>query len=128
MIFVTTSDDAGIGIRTITANTLADAADQLRQLYGGGGAGFAAPVTIAVLLPQFTATVTPGNPPTITFSGDSATQQTIRNAAANALSNNAAYLALANPNNAQVVAQVSALTRQVDGLIRLAVGNFAGTA
>lgn len=37
-----------------------------------------------------------------------------------ASTNNAAYLALASPTNAQAVAQVAALTRQVTVLVRLA--------
>ncbi len=39
--------------------------------------------------------------------------------AATALTNNAAFLAVASPTNAQAVAQVKALTRQVNALIRL---------
>jgi hypothetical protein len=45
-----------------------------------------------------------------------------------ALANNQTYLAIGGPTNAQVVAQVQALTRQVDALIRVAVGNLASTA
>jgi hypothetical protein len=36
-----------------------------------------------------------------------------------AIANNVTYLGLASPTNAQVVAQVQALTRQIDGLVRL---------
>ena len=39
---------------------------------------------------------------------------------ATALTNNAVFLAVASPTNAQAVAQVKALTRQVNALIRLA--------
>jgi len=40
--------------------------------------------------------------------------------AATALANNAAFQAIASPNTAQAVAQVQALTRQVNALIKLA--------
>lgn len=46
---------------------------------------------------------------------------TIRSRAASALTANAAFLALATPTAAQTAAQIRALTRQVDGLIRLAI-------
>lgn len=45
-----------------------------------------------------------------------------------ALTNNAAYLALATPTNAQNAAQVKALTRQINALIRLLVGSDLLTA
>lgn len=47
--------------------------------------------------------------------------QTLRDKATAALAGNATYLALATPSNAQVAAQVKALTRQVNALIRLEV-------
>lgn len=49
------------------------------------------------------------------------------NAAQTALTNNQAYLAIQLPTQAQVVAQVAALTRQVDGLIRFLTKDFSGT-
>lgn len=49
---------------------------------------------------------------------------TIENASRNALATNAAFLGLASPTNAQVVAQVKALTRQANGLIRLQLGDL----
>lgn len=52
---------------------------------------------------------------------------TILQQAATALTNNTTYLGIASPTNAQVVAQVAALTRQMDGVIRVLVQNFAGT-
>lgn len=57
-----------------------------------------------------------------------ANQQTIQQAARTALTNNQAFLGLASPTNAQAVAQVTALTRQVDGLIRLVLGQFDSTS
>lgn len=47
--------------------------------------------------------------------------------AATALTNNAAFLAVASPTNAQAVAQVKALTRQVNALIRLARRDLLST-
>ena len=52
---------------------------------------------------------------------------TIRDRAAQALSTNADFLALSSPTNAQNAAQVKALTRQMNGLIRLALGRLDGT-
>lgn len=48
--------------------------------------------------------------------------------AANALAANATFLALPAPNNAQVIAQVQLLTREVSALIRLAADRLDSTA
>jgi hypothetical protein len=48
-------------------------------------------------------------------------------AATNALSTNRAYVALASPSAAQNTAQVKALSRQINGLIRHLLGDFNGT-
>lgn len=53
-----------------------------------------------------------------------ANQQTLLSKAQTALGNNQTYLAIASPTNAQVAAQVKALTRQVDALIRLQLAAF----
>lgn len=50
-----------------------------------------------------------------------ANAQTLRDKAAQALAKNATYLALASPSTAQNAAQVKALTRQVNAVIRLLV-------
>jgi len=47
---------------------------------------------------------------------------TLRRRAQNALATNATFLGLASPSNAQNAAQVKALTRQMNGLVRLVVG------
>lgn len=52
---------------------------------------------------------------------------TLRQQASTALAGNQTYLGLASPTNAQVAAQVRALTQQVDGLIRLAIGQLDAT-
>ena len=45
-----------------------------------------------------------------------------------ALANNQTYLAIPSPTQAQAVAQVAALTRQVNALIQLALNSFDSTA
>ncbi len=57
----------------------------------------------------------------------SANAATIRAQALTALSNNIAYLAVVGPTNAQVVAQVRALTQQMDGVIRLLINRLDAT-
>lgn len=54
-------------------------------------------------------------------------EATIRDRATQALSTNTTFLAITSPTNAQVAAQVKALTRQNQGLIRLLLGRFDGT-
>lgn len=48
-----------------------------------------------------------------------ANRDTLRTRAAAALATNATFLAIVSPTQGQAVAQVQALTRQVDGIIRL---------
>jgi hypothetical protein len=45
----------------------------------------------------------------------------------NALTSNATFLALGSPTNAQTLAQVQSLTRQMNALIRLTLGQFDTT-
>jgi len=54
-------------------------------------------------------------------------ERTIREQVAQALKANATYLAIPTPTNAQIAGQVKALTRQMNGLIRLEVGQLDGT-
>lgn len=53
---------------------------------------------------------------------------TLTTRAQTALTNNATYLAIASPTTAQAITQVAALTRQVDGVIRLLLQQFASIA
>lgn len=51
----------------------------------------------------------------------------VQDRALSALDVNAAFLALASPTNAQLAAQVKALTRQSTALIRLVLGSLDST-
>lgn len=112
MIYVVLTD-AGVETRPIVAATLADAADQIKQLHGQG----TGQLRVALMLPTVTGTLTqnPTDPllATIAMTGDSQTQQTIRQ-------NLTTFLAVPAPNQAQVTAAVRALAR-------LATGDFTGS-
>lgn len=54
-------------------------------------------------------------------------EATISAAAADAIAANKAFLALSSPTNAQTLAQVKALSRQANSLIRLALRSFDST-
>lgn len=54
-------------------------------------------------------------------------EQTIRDAARNALATNRAYAQRANPTAAQTTAQVKALSQQQNGIIRLLLGALDAT-
>lgn len=54
-------------------------------------------------------------------------ESTLKQQASQAWSSNKDYLALATPTNAQVAAQVKALTRQMNGVIRLVTRRLDGT-
>ncbi len=54
--------------------------------------------------------------------------QSLQAKAQTALSTNATFLALGSPTNAQTLAQVQALTRQIDAIIRLVGNQFDSTA
>lgn len=76
--------------------------------------------------------VVDAHPPSALAAADSANAQqvnetTIRDRANQALATNTTFLAITSPTNAQVSAQVKALTRQNQGLIRLLLQRFDGT-
>lgn len=54
-------------------------------------------------------------------------EQTLRQRATTALTANRDFLSIAAPTNVQTLAQVRALTRQMNGLIRLTVRDLSGT-
>lgn len=58
---------------------------------------------------------------------EKANDRTIRQQARDALTANRSFVAIASPSNAQNAAQVKALTRQNNGLIRLLLGLLDGT-
>lgn len=58
---------------------------------------------------------------------DQANNTTIRQQANNALADNRTYLQIPSPTNVQVIAQVRALTQQMNGVIRLILGKLDGT-
>lgn len=56
-----------------------------------------------------------------------ANQLTLQQQARTAMVNNRTYTALASPTNAQQTAQVKALTQQMNGVIRLLLGQLDAT-
>ncbi len=52
---------------------------------------------------------------------------TLQAQAVQAIADNITYIAIASPSNAQVAAQVKALTRQVDAIIRVVLGQVSST-
>lgn len=59
---------------------------------------------------------------------EQANRTTLEQQAVGALDTNRTFLAIASPTNAQIVAQVKALTRQNNGFIRLILGRLDGTS
>jgi len=56
-----------------------------------------------------------------------ANEETLRSQALQALQANRDFLAIASPTQAQTLAQVKALTRQSNGVIRMLLGQLDGT-
>lgn len=72
-------------------------------------------------------TVTQDEVPDPVYTPEQVNEQTVRERAGQALATNRTFLAVASPTNAQVVAQVKALTRQMNGLVRLVLGQLDAT-
>jgi hypothetical protein len=133
MIFFAFTDQ-GLDTTPIVAADLSGAAEVVRERFGLGRLGDnVTPVDVGLVVPAQIGTVTPdgsGDPQnaTLTATGDGATLATLRQNARAALVGNATFLALAAPTAAQNAAQVKALTRQVDGLIRVALAELSATS
>ena len=63
----------------------------------------------------------------VTIPDSLANQRALRQAAQQALTTNRAFISNASPSNAQTVAEVKALARQVNALIRLELNQLDGT-
>ena len=68
------------------------------------------------------------NTETVEVAPEQTNSADLRAKAEQALSANATYLALANPTNAQNLAQIQRLTRECSGVIRLLIGRLEDTA
>ncbi len=80
---------------------------------------------------QIVETITPNGKTTQTINkpgSAGANRDEIETKAAQALAVNATYLALATPTAAQTTAQVKALTRECNALVRLLLGQLDDTA
>lgn len=64
---------------------------------------------------------------TLTYTPEEVNEDSIRDAALNALATNRTYIAITNPTNAQNAAQLKALSRQMNGVIRLLLRRLDGT-
>lgn len=84
-------------------------------------------ITLQAGVPTVTWTARPKTAAELAADTQNANRATVQTQAANALANNRTFVALASPTNAQVVAQVKALTRQNNGIIRLLLNQLDGT-
>lgn len=113
MLLIVVSDQ-GVLTVPLEATSQADAVAQVKQLYGKG----TGQVRLGLVLPDVTGRLVqdPNDPAaaTLSMTGDSQTQQTIR-------ANLQTFLGIASPTNSQVVAAVRALAR-------LAVGDLTGSS
>lgn len=84
-------------------------------------------VVVNIVGPTELWTVRNKTQPELDADRDQANATSIRSQATQALADNRTYLAIASPTNAQVVAQVRALTQEMNGVIRLVLGKLDGT-
>lgn len=118
--------DKGILSQPLEATSQADAVAQLKDLYGVGSGQ----VRFALLSPTVMGVIQQASvaaDATISMTGDAQTQKQIRDALVTALKNNQDYVVAGSHTSPEIAAQVVALTRQVDGLIRSTVGDLSGT-
>lgn len=84
-------------------------------------------ITVVKGVPTVTWTARPKTAPELAADTQSTNRATIQQQATQALDTNRTFLALASPTNAQTLAQVKALTRQNQGLIRLLLNQLDAT-
>lgn len=84
-------------------------------------------VTLVNSVPTVTWTARPKTAQEQANDTANANRTTIQTQAINALATNRTFLAIASPTNAQNAAQVKALTRQNNGIIRLLLNQLDGT-
>lgn len=85
-------------------------------------------ITIQNGVPTVTWTARAKTAPELANDTANTNRATIQQQAAAALDANRTFLAIASPTNAQTLAQVKALTRQNQGIIRLLLNQLDGTA
>lgn len=84
-------------------------------------------VTLVAGVPTVVWTERPMTAPELANATANTNRATIQTQAATALDTNRTFLAIATPTNAQTLAQVKALTRQNNGIIRLLLNQLDGT-
>lgn len=84
-------------------------------------------VTLVAGVPTVTWTQRPKNAQELGFATAATNRATIQQQATTALGTNRTFLAIASPTNAQTLAQVKALTRQNQGIIRLLLNQLDAT-
>ena len=82
-----------------------------------------AAITVVKGRPVQTWTVAPLDAEALAVKAQEAVRSGLHTRQRQALADNAAYLAIVAPTNGQAIAQIRALTRQVNALIRVAVGS-----
>ena len=83
-------------------------------------------VQLVANVPTVVWTSRPKTPDELAADTATANDATIRTQATTALDTNRTFIALASPTQAQTLAQVKALSRQMNGLIRLQLGQLDG--
>lgn len=83
-------------------------------------------ITLVAGVPTETWTVRNKTQAELDADAQTANSATIRQQANTALDNNRTYLGISSPTTAQAVAQVRALTQQMNGVIRLVLGKLDG--